>query len=258
MDGQHTAIVPCGQCPACLKRRADHWAFRLFSEMKQATSAAMLTLTYEDRWLPRSFNGHATLQKRDFQLFMKRLRKKCRNTLKYYACGEYGGLTNRPHYHLVMFNLPSKYLINHHYLEDIWQMGGIHIAECNMATIRYTTKYVMKGRWEPEADDDDRAPLFSCMSKKLGMNHLTPQMVRYYTENMLGVITLPGGALVSMPRYYKEKIFSKRERKILAEMAAEYRDMNMDNIFRDVCHEIAWKKDQYRKAEKAVLQRIKN
>ena len=47
-----------------------------------------------------------SLRKRDFQLFMKRLRKKYSDDrIRFYACGEYGSETFRPHYHAILFGL---------------------------------------------------------------------------------------------------------------------------------------------------------
>ena len=47
-----------------------------------------------------------TLRKRDYQLFMKRLRKAFPNDkIRFYAAGEYGPKTLRPHYHAILFGL---------------------------------------------------------------------------------------------------------------------------------------------------------
>ncbi|AXB22553.1 replication initiation protein [Lynx canadensis associated microvirus CLP 9413] len=47
-----------------------------------------------------------TLAKRDFQLFMKRLRKAFPDQkIRYFAAGEYGSETFRPHYHAILFGL---------------------------------------------------------------------------------------------------------------------------------------------------------
>src|SRR5699024_7911545 len=50
-----------------------------------------------------------TLSPRDFTLFMKRLRyyyfEKYKKELRFFACGEYGSSTFRPHYHAIVFNL---------------------------------------------------------------------------------------------------------------------------------------------------------
>lgn len=253
-----TNVVPCGKCVLCLKRRQNAWTFRLTQESKISTSAVFLTLTYTDEKLPISFNGHATLRKKDFQDFMKRLRKHIRyhslskEQLKYYACGEYGTDTKRPHYHAIMFNLPHSIIRRQALLHETWKNGHVDLAPCNMATIRYVTKYLMKGRHEPERDDDDRAPPFALMSKKMGLSYLTPQMVKHHTEKMVSYVTLSGGTLTSLPRYFRDKIFSKVEKKLLNEEAAQIREYNFEKLFNNSYrHEYIWKKDVIRKQEKA-------
>lgn len=263
MNGDFTNKVPCGKCVLCLKRRQNSWAFRLHQETKVSTSACFITLTYETA--PLSQNGYPTLKKKDYQDFMKRLRKTIKNSkIKYYACGEYGTNTHRPHYHAIMFNLPSRWLKNSELLSNTWGNGHIDISPCNIATIRYVTKYLMKGSFERKHDTqtglmDDRNPEFSLMSKKMGLNHLTPRMVKYYTENMISHVTLPGGTLTSLPRYFRDKIFSKTERIELNKLAEDIRNANFEKLFNnDYKHEHEWKKTQIRKQEKAkTLERSK-
>ena len=155
-------VVPCGRCPSCLKRRQSGWIFRLEQELKVSRSAHFITLTYDDENLKCSPHGLLTLDKKDHQLFMKRLRdkinfdiaktygttKKLANqfapTLRYYSCGEYGETTLRPHYHSIIFNLPSYYLepdkidtkikkTELSRLEKIWGKGSIHVGDVNAA-----------------------------------------------------------------------------------------------------------------------------
>ena len=103
--------VPCGKCIPCRKRRASHWSFRIMEESKISSSACFLTLTYEEA--PYTQNGFPTLVKKDYQNFLKRLRKLAPNKkLKYFACGEYGTQTQRPHYHAIIFNLPLSIINN--------------------------------------------------------------------------------------------------------------------------------------------------
>ena len=59
-----------------------------------------LTLTYDEANLPR----HGQLLKRDLQLFFKRLRK-LMGPFRYVACGEYGDLRRRPHFHVALFGV---------------------------------------------------------------------------------------------------------------------------------------------------------
>ena len=168
MDGKKTDVVPCGKCVECLKRRANHWTFRLSQELKQATTACFLTLTYDE--VPLSQNGLPTLRKTDFQKFMKRLRKRSKCSLKYYACGEYGTRTQRPHYHVILFNL-SRTIFETDMIGRIWSHGFVDVGKVEMASIAYVTGYVMKGKFqaldacEETGLIDDREPEKAFMSK---------------------------------------------------------------------------------------------
>lgn len=131
-------------------------------EEKGAISAHFITLTYDTDFVPISKNGFMSLNKRDVQLFLKRLRKKCNDSehpIKYYAVGEYGGKTKRPHYHIILFNakLPE--------IQPAWKQGAIHYGTVNGASVGYTLKYMMKPHRGPMHRNDDRVPEFSLMSK---------------------------------------------------------------------------------------------
>lgn len=103
---------------------------------------------------------------------MKKLRKaNPDHKLKYYLCGEYGGKTFRPHYHLILFDavLPT--------IQKAWEHGSIHYGAVSGASIGYTLKYMAKPGKIPLHQNDDRVPEFSLMSKGLGKNYLTEAMV---------------------------------------------------------------------------------
>lgn len=63
--------LPCGKCDGCRKDRARGWAARMMHEASMHGSNLFLTLTYDDDHLPHDMSVNL----RDFQLFMKRLRK---------------------------------------------------------------------------------------------------------------------------------------------------------------------------------------
>lgn len=222
--------VPCGKCLACTKRRASQWSFRLNEEAKTSSSACFITLTYENA--PVSENGFRTLNKRDFQLFLKRLRKKCpTNKLKYYACGEYGTRTFRPHYHAIIFNLPKSLIQDPQKIVDTWNHGHIHLANSNQSTINYVVGYMTKGNFERFNNQDDRMPEFSLMSKGMGMGYLTPQMKEYYRKREITCLVRENGHIISMPRYYKEKIFTKQELKKLYKRYIEEQEYDFSEMF---------------------------
>lgn len=107
--------IPCGNCIGCRIDYSRQWANRMLLELQYHESSYFVTLTYNDKNVPISHylkdkdTGEAgdslTLVKRDFQLFMKSLRKAVPEKLRFYACGEYGEQGMRPHYHAIIFGL---------------------------------------------------------------------------------------------------------------------------------------------------------
>ena len=72
--GYYFQPVPCGHCPDCRADAAREWSNRCLLELDDNDNiGCFVTLTYNDFNLPIDDDG-PTLRKRDFQLFMKRLR----------------------------------------------------------------------------------------------------------------------------------------------------------------------------------------
>lgn len=210
--------VPCGKCPACLARRTSAWSFRLVQHDKIARSSQFVTLTYENA--PMSPNGFMTLVKADFQLFMKRLRMlqfgNSRSDIRYYCAGEYGGRTMRPHFHVILFNADRELV------QRAWPHGFVHFGNVSAASVGYTAKYINKGKTIPIHGRDDRLPECSMMSKGLGANYMTSQMVAYHKADISrAFVTLEGGVKASMPRYYRDKIFSDDDKLVQQRLIVE-------------------------------------
>ena len=92
--------LPCGQCIGCRLERSRQWAMRCFHEASLHDRNCFITLTYNDKFLPKD----RSLYYPHFQKFMKRLRKKFGDGIKFYMCGEYGDQFGRPHFHACIFN----------------------------------------------------------------------------------------------------------------------------------------------------------
>lgn len=146
--------APCGKCPGCLSDQAMMWSIRCYHEASLHERNSFLTLTYSE--------APDVLSKRDMQLFFKRVRKECR--LRYFACGEYGTVTRRPHYHALIFGedflagaeqISSDFYVNE-WLSKTWGHGFVQIAPVNMATCCYVAGYVNK-----KVDDPDSFRLMS-------------------------------------------------------------------------------------------------
>lgn len=152
--------VSCGKCVNCLSRLRNEWTFRLEQELLHSDSCYFMTLTYADENLRFVTDDGVcvdkpTLSKRDFQLFMKKLRHD-EERLRYYAVGEYGSETNRPHYHLLLFNFSQPGLLKVH---RTWQLGGVMVDAVNDARLHYMTKYHMN-KHSVIVKEDDRQPPF--------------------------------------------------------------------------------------------------
>lgn len=223
--------VGCGKCPACKIRRVQDWVFRLRQEEKSSFSSYFVTLTYGPMFIPITKNGFMTLVKKDLQLYFKRLRKletqkiqvatkiKGRKPvykdlynqkIKYYACGEYGGLTNRPHYHIILLNVVNKQNIEKAWSIDNKEIGITDIGTVTQASIAYTCKYIDKPKRIPMHKRDDRIREFSIMSLGIGSNYITPQIIEYHHREIdNNYIIQDGGQKHPLPKYYRDKIYSK-------------------------------------------------
>lgn len=202
--------VPCGNCPACYSRRISGWSFRLMQEDKYSSSAWFITLTYAPHSVPYSKHGFKTLVKSDVQKFLKRLRKLNENTIKYYAVGEYGSETRRPHYHLIIFNADFK-TFQKAWSLDNRDLGQIYYGGVSEASVGYTLKYMCKPKSKKKFARDDRQLEFALMSKGLGKSYLTPAMIHWHHNDVLNrmYINIGDGKRAAMPRYYKNKIYAK-------------------------------------------------
>lgn len=161
------------------------------------------------------------IRKTDVQKFFKRLRKINTEKLKYYAVGEYGGKTMRPHYHIILFNADIA-TIQLAWCLDNKPIGNVHYGEVGGASVGYTLKYMMKPTKIPMHKNDDRTKEFSLMSKRLGENYITPQMIDYHHADMTGrlCMTIEDGKKIAMPRYYKNKIYDENQRALIGAQLA--------------------------------------
>lgn len=209
---------PCGKCPQCTARRISAWSFRLMQQDKVCTSAYFVTLTYNTDHVPITPNGFMTLKKEDVQNYMKRLRKLSPNAnIKYYTAGEYGGKTNRPHYHILLFNA-GAFEITKAWSLDGRSLGDVHFGTVTAASVGYSLKYISKPKRIPMHARDDRLREFQLTSKGLGSNYLNAQVTEWHTQDLTNrmYLNIEGGKKIAMPRYYKDKIYDEHQRQTIA------------------------------------------
>ena len=219
--------LPCGKCIGCKLERARVWAIRCLHESKMHKHNCFVTLTYDNEHLP----SDGSLVVRHLQLFMKRLRvdydRSVSGKLRFYACGEYGDHTFRPHYHALLFGI--DFFDKRHYsesargdviytskvLDGIWGMGSCKIGEVNFETAGYVARYCLKKVDGAKRDDghylvynsdgvvSERLPEFSTMSRRPGIG--TSYYDKFGGDVRRDDNLVVNGKLVPSIRYYDLK-----------------------------------------------------
>lgn len=203
-------LVPCGQCIGCRLERSRQWAIRCVHEAKMHDNNCFITLTYDNEHLPEN----KSLIKRDLQLFLKRLRKKYGEGIRFYACGEYGEEGERPHYHACVFNHDFEDkelwtvrqgipLYRSKELEKIWPFGFATIGDVTFESAAYVARYIMKKITGEEAENHygQRIPEFTNMSRRPGIGR---PFVEEYSRDIYAIdaIILRNGLKMHPPKYY--------------------------------------------------------
>lgn len=183
--GWRRVILPCGNCIGCRLDRAATWAMRCMYEAQLHERNVFVTLTFNDA----NLSPDLSLHKEDYVLFMKRLRKYMKyhfncDDVRFFHCGEYGDLNNRPHHHAILFNVdfPDKKLWktgpngNPYYrseiLEKLWPFGYSTVGNVTYQSCGYVARYVLKKVTGKKASREyygDRVPPYITMSRRPGI-----------------------------------------------------------------------------------------
>lgn len=203
--------VPCGQCIGCRLERSRQWAIRCVHEAALHDENTFLTLTYNDTNLPLG----GSLNVRDVQLFLKRLRKRFSgNHIRFFQCGEYGELLNRPHHHMIVFgfDFPDKefwqkrngcILYRSKELEKLWPFGYSTIGGVTFESAAYVARYITKKITGDNAEEhyQGRSPEYITMSRRPGIGR---EWAEKYIKDIYphDYLVIRKGIKARPPRYY--------------------------------------------------------
>lgn len=226
--------LPCGGCIGCRVDRVSQWATRLVHESQLHEQKSFLTLTYDDEYLPST----NSLQKRDLQLFMKRLRKEHGGKLRYYACGEYGENFGRPHYHLILFGCDfsdrkkhsgkdQSILYTSETLTRIWGKGFASIGTVTVDSCRYVASYIIPRVTGKAAEshyqrvDSETGEIFSITPEFANMSR-RPGIGAGWYEKYQSDVHAPGqmksavvkGRETKVPKYYDSLLAKQSEKEL--------------------------------------------
>lgn len=240
--------LPCQRCIGCRLEHSRQWAMRCMHEKKMHKESTFLTITYDDAHLPTG----GSLVREDPQLFLKRMRTALSpKRFRFYGCGEYGGQTLRPHYHILMFGHDfedKKYykttpqgdkLYTSKFVEKYWDKGFNVLGDVTFKSCAYVARYVTE---KISGDDAERhytrvtregeiiplLPEFSMMSRNGGIGKA--YFDKFHKEVYAWDSVVVNGREVRPPRFYDmryaaldslhmEKLKIVRRRKALANKA---------------------------------------
>lgn len=229
--------IGCQRCAECLKKKANEWRVRLFEEVKENTNGQFVTLTLSDesyKELAENFtttgyeldNNIATLAVRRF---LERWRKKHKKSVRHWLITELGHKgTENIHLHGIIWTdeEPSE-------IEKHWQYGYIWAGYdnkrtyVNNKTINYITKYLIK------KDEKHQYYIPKILTSKgigsgfvKGINARHAKVKEYYTT--------PSGHKMSLPTYYRNKLYSEEERENLWIEKLDKRKRYVDGIEIDI------------------------
>jgi hypothetical protein len=199
--------LPCGKCHVCISRRAVEWATRARHEISCHEENSFITLTYN----PENLNSDFIIKK-DFQNFMKKLRKTTKNKIRYMVSYEYGSQYFRPHMHALLFNYSppnQKYLMESpsgaklftsEIMDELWGKGFHSIGEACEETAYYIASYALKGKereiFHPETGEsvEIRDQMNVSVRPAIGLKFFEKNYEQMLDSDMI------------LPRYYQKKL----------------------------------------------------
>lgn len=205
--------APCGKCAECLNKFRLQWFIRLKEHIKNYDETSFVTFTYSDENLPKVVVDESTgeyytnsLDPRHMQLYFKSLRQSLGDKrISYYLVGEYGTDTLRPHYHAIIFGAGKDDIEKY---AKHWTYGFIYVGSVTDASINYVCKYHLLRSKNPVG----AYPSFSRMSKGIGADYIIRSGERISKDPDRNMFYWLNGKKVNMPRYYREKLLTEKQK----------------------------------------------
>lgn len=202
---------PCGSCVNCRRNQQRKWVARMALEERTHRESSWVTLTYDEDNLP----ADSCVRKEHLRRFLKTLGRK-EIWPRYFAVGEYGNRTGRPHYHVLLFGRHPGFVYRRGKLfdpgiESAWPFGGTYTESFStsrkpLGRIMYLASYAAK-KWTKETPDG-RSPEFAHMSKRpfIGAAALDQLETACYQLPHIPRTIRIGGRLWPLDRLLRDKL----------------------------------------------------
>lgn len=255
--------APCGQCRACRANYRNEWKMRFTHELACHQDVTWVQLSYDDLHLAlqnmeyRDIDGKFfSLERKEVQDWLKRFRKEIYPLkIRYFGCGEYGGQSRRPHYHLALFGIApnhpafGKKIMKSHtgwwHEMPSWPFGMVWVDEVPPTNRvgSYIAKYILKKHKGKDASAYYEAnhinPEFVMMSLKPGIGSLLiDKNTEFYKYHPVFELN---GKKTPLSRYMVDRVCSN----IAKEQARTYEGLDNYEDFYNEFFEQA--KDHFRK-----------
>jgi hypothetical protein len=224
-------VSPCGNCLPCRINKRRIWAHRIVLESHLHNENSFLTLTYNDDNLPQHVVNPNTgecyaplsVDPEHHRLFMHRLRKlyfkKTGKTVRFFAVGEYGEKSGRPHYHYALFGFPHTMP---ELIREVWPYGNIMLGTLTYESASYVAGYVTK-KLTTENDYtatilQGRHPEFARQSRRPGIGKgasewIAEQLKHWDIKNVDDIpkFLLHGSKQLPLGRYLIDSLYKELE-----------------------------------------------
>lgn len=207
----------CGCCIECRKEKQREWRVRLEEELR-SNFGYFTTLTIspegikeiEEKTGLKWEENPNEIATKALRLFLERARKETGKSIRHWCVTELGEKKDRIHLHGIFYGQRSAELIKKH-----WKYGFVFIGGyCNSKSINYMTKYMLKV--------DIKHPEFKQIvlaSPGIGSGYMDRLDYLWQKQNYkkieVATYTFRNGTKMAMPKYYKDKIFSEREKEVM-------------------------------------------
>ena len=245
-DRLRSVPVPCGNCKECRKKKKQEWMVRLSEDIKHHKNGKFVTLTFNnekllehEKLVSKQIQGYERENKAvsiAMTRFLERWRKTYGKSVRHCLITELGHRnTERIHLHGFIWTDEDGSEIARH-----WKNGDITIGEkkyyvkniserktevkigygtegyVNEKSVNYITKYINKL-------DKDHKYYKSKMYISNGIGKGYEDSIQFINnmyrgkkgEDTIETYTTRKGVKVSLPKYYREKLYTERQREQL-------------------------------------------